>query len=231
MADTAIIVGGTQGLGLELAKMLNARGDQVYITGRDKARAEAVAKTVGPNVKGLGFDISQPHTIAAALAEVKDVRHVVIGAIERDKNTVREYNIDKAIHLATMKLVGYTEVVHSLLPRMTKNASILLMGGLAKERPYPGSATVTAVNGALSAMVKSFVVELAPIRTNAIHPGIIGDSPAWEANEEFLKIPRARTPIGRLVTMAEIADAMRFLLDNEGVNGINLAVDGGWLIG
>lgn len=231
MADTAIIVGGTQGLGLELAKILIARGDHVYITGRDKARADEVAKGLGPNAKGLGFDISKPHTIAAGLAEVKEVRHVVIGAIERDKNTIRDYNIDNAIRLATMKLVGYTEVVHSLLPRMTKNASILLMGGLAKERPYPGSTTVTAVNGALSTMVKSFVVELAPLRTNAIHPGIIGDSPAWQGNEDFLKAPRSRTPIGRLVTMAEIADAMLFLLDNEGVNGINLAVDGGWLLG
>ena len=56
----------------------------------------------------------------------------------------------------------------------------MLFGGLAKERPYPGSTTVTTVNGAVSAMVRTLALELAPVRVNAIHPGVVGDSPAWE---------------------------------------------------
>jgi len=74
--------------------------------------------------------------------------------------------------------VGYTEVVHTMLDRMNPDASVVIFGGLAGQRPYPGSTTVTMVNGAVTAMVKTMAVELAPIRFNAIHPGIIGDTPA-----------------------------------------------------
>jgi NAD(P)-dependent dehydrogenase (short-subunit alcohol dehydrogenase family) len=74
------------------------------------------------------------------------------------------------------------------------------------------------------------VVELAPRRVNALHPAIVGDSPQWKdmPDERFQALVQ-RTPIARLVTMAEVVDASRFLLENGSINGINLAVDGGWL--
>lgn len=231
MGDTAIIVGGTQGIGLALAKRMLARGDSVVITGRDLARTKSVAATLGERASAAAFDLSQPHEIDAALAGLRNVRHVVISAIERDSNTVRDYNIEKAIRLTTIKVVGYTAVVHALLPNLTKNASIVLFGGLAKERPYPGSTTVTAVNGAVTSMVRTLGTELAPIRVNALHPGIIGDTPAWQDKEQALEAVRARTPIGRLATTDEVTHATLFLLDNEAINGINLNVDGGWLMG
>jgi NAD(P)-dependent dehydrogenase (short-subunit alcohol dehydrogenase family) len=71
-------------------------------------------------------------------------------------------------------------------------------------------------------------VELAPVRFNAIHPGIVGDSPFWE--NKPLDAVIQRTPTGRLVTMAEVVSATEFLLENRGVNGVNLAVDGGWML-
>ena len=55
----------------------------------------------------------------------------------------------------------------------------MLFGGQAKERPYPGSTTVSTVNGGVVGLVHTLAVELAPIRVNAIHPGIVGDSPYW----------------------------------------------------
>jgi NAD(P)-dependent dehydrogenase (short-subunit alcohol dehydrogenase family) len=230
MADGAIIVGGTQGLGLELAKRMAARGDRVTIAGRDQARAEAAAKGVGSGCVGLAVDLTKPHTIAKSLADVGPVRHVVLSAIHRDMNTVRDYDIDRAINLVTLKLVGYTEVVHALLPKMAADASVVLFGGLAKERPYPGSTTVTAINGAVSTMVHTLALELAPIRINAIHPGIIGDSPAWSEKKDYLEKIIARTPTKRLATMNDVADATLFLLDNQSVNGINLNIDNGWLL-
>ena len=102
------------------------------------------------------------------------------------------------------------------------------LGGLALERPYPGSTTVSTVNGGVVGIVHSLATELAPVRVNAIHPGIIGDSPYWENRDNSPVI--SRTPLGRLVTMAEIVHSVEFLLDNTGVNGVNLAMDGGWLL-
>src|SRR6202034_3125375 len=153
---------------------------------------------------------------------------VVLAAIERDANTVRDYDVARAIRLATLKLVGYTEVLHTLCPAMHDETSVLLFGGLAKERPYPGSTTVTSVNGAVETMVRTFAIELAPVRVNALHPGSVGDSPAWVNNDAMLDAVVKRTPTGRTVTMDEVADAALFLLRNRAVNGVNLNVDGGW---
>lgn len=230
MADGAIIVGGTQGLGLELAKSMLARGDRVTITGRDAKRTAEIAAGLGKGARGIGVDLSKPHDIKAALADVGSVRHVVLSAIQRDMNTVRDYDVDRAINLVTLKLVGYTEAVHALLPGMTEDASVVLFGGLAKEKPYPGSTTVTSINGAVATMVRTMALELAPIRVNAIHPGIIGDSPAWAGKQEALDRTIARTPTKKLATMKDVAGATLFLLDNQSVNGINLYVDNGWLL-
>src|SRR5207253_3605777 len=143
---------------------------------------------------------------------------------------VRDYDSDAAIRLVTLKLVGYTEVVHALLPRLAEEAAVLIFGGLARDRPYPGSTTVTTVNGAVTGLVRTLVIELAPTRVNALHPAIVGDSPQWrDMPRERLEALVQRTPTGRLVTMAQIVGASRFLLENEAINGINLPVDGGWL--
>jgi NAD(P)-dependent dehydrogenase (short-subunit alcohol dehydrogenase family) len=230
MANSAIIVGGTQGLGLMLAETMAARGDRVTVAGRDQQRAEATAKKLGPNARGIALDLTKPHSIAKSLAGIGPVRHVVLSAIQRDMNTARDYDIDRAINLVTLKLVGYTEVIHSLLPNLTEDASIVLFGGLAKERPYPGSTTVSAINGAVSTMVHTLAVELAPIRVNAIHPGIIGDSPAWSEKKEVLDRVIARTPTKRLATTKDVANATLFLLENQSVNGVNLNIDNGWLL-
>ena len=227
---SVVVVGGTQGLGRELAQSYADEGREVIVTGRDQARAEAAAEEIGGNTSGLGFDLAEPHTIADALAGVGEVDHLVLAAIERDVNSVREYKIDAALRLATMKLVGYTEVVHALLPRLRDDSSILIYGGLARDRPYPGSTTVTTVNGGVTSLVRTLVIELAPIRVNAIHNGIVGDSPQWkDMAPERHKALVDRTPIGRLVTMEESMGAARFLLENRAINGINLNVDGGWM--
>jgi NAD(P)-dependent dehydrogenase (short-subunit alcohol dehydrogenase family) len=231
-----VIVGGTSGIGRRLAEKLAGEGSPVVITGRDAARAEGAAREIAAEsggtaaVRGLAFDLAEPRRIADCLDGDGPIDHVVLAAIERDTNTVRDYDVERALRLATLKLVGYTEVLHCLHPRMHDETSVLLFGGLAKDRPYPGSTTVTSVNGAVTTMVRTFATELAPVRVNALHPGIVGDSPTWANATEMLENVKARTPTGRLVTMDQVADAALFLLRNRAVNGVNLAVDGGWMM-
>lgn len=227
-AKTALVLGGTQGIGRELVEFLAARGEKVILTGRTDESASRAAGEIGMGTTGIGLDLSEPKAIAAALAHVGSVDHLIISAIERDSNTIASYDIDKALRLITLKLVGYTEVVHTLIDRFSTNASIVLFGGLAMERPYPGSTTVSTVNGGVTGLVHSLATELAPIRVNAIHPGIIGDSPYWVGKDNSKVLER--TPLGRLVTMKEIVDSVAFLLDNHGINAVNLPVDGGWLV-
>jgi NAD(P)-dependent dehydrogenase (short-subunit alcohol dehydrogenase family) len=203
----------------------------VVVTSRDAGRATAAAQEVGGACRGLSLDLSRPHEIAAALAEVNDVERLALVAVDRDENRVSDYNIDGALNLITLKLVGYTEVVHVLAPRMRTGGSIVLYGGLAKDRPYPGSTTVSTVNGGVMTMVHTLAVELAPLRVNAIHPAVVGDSPYWAKKPQaVLDALRARTPLGELVTIDDVVDATVFLLENRAVTGVNLRVDGGWML-
>lgn len=224
---SVLIVGGTSGLGHEIARHYQKEGKPVIITGRDEARSAESAADLGEGVTGLGFDLAKPETIGDALSDVGPVSRLVITAIVRDNNPIDDYNISTALDLVTMKMVGYTEVVHALIPKFSDDASVVLFGGLAKERPYPGAITVATVNGGISTMINDLVVELAPIRFNALHPGIVGDSPYWEGKdlEGFVK----RTPTGNLATMADVVGATVFLLENPAINGVNLYIDGGWM--
>jgi NAD(P)-dependent dehydrogenase (short-subunit alcohol dehydrogenase family) len=226
-----VVVGGTSGIGRRVAERYAANGRDVVITGRDAERAAACASDVGERVASRALDLTAPHELARCLAGIGAVDRLVLAAIDRDENSVRDYDVVRALQLVALKLVGYTEVVHTLLDRLTPDSSILLFGGLALQRPYPGSTTVTTVNGGISGLVRTLAVELAPIRVNALHPGIVGDSPAWEGKAAaVLENVRARTPTGRLVTMDDVAEAAEFLLENRAVNGVNLEIDGGWLL-
>jgi NAD(P)-dependent dehydrogenase (short-subunit alcohol dehydrogenase family) len=225
---TVVVIGGTAGLGLELARHYANGGDRVVIAGRDAVRSASIAGELGEHVTGIGLDLAEPGTIGPALERVGRVDRLALAALERDQNSVRDYDAVAALRLATLKLVGYTEVVHALASRLTEEASILIYGGLAKLRPYPGSTTVTTVNAAVDGLVRTLVSELAPVRVNALHPGIVGDSPFWAPKTEALEAVKARTPTGRLVTMRDITDAAVFVLENDSVNGTELRVDGGW---
>jgi NAD(P)-dependent dehydrogenase (short-subunit alcohol dehydrogenase family) len=228
---TVVVVGGTQGLGLEVARHYAGQGREVVLSGRDRRRAEAVAAEVGGRTRGIGLDLAEPAELADRLAGVDGVVHLVMAAIERDENRVQTFDMRAATRLATLKLVGNTQVIHLLAPRMGPDSSVVLFGGRAKDRPYPGSTMVSAVNGGISGLVSSLAVELAPIRCNAVHPGIVGDSPYWSTKGDAALEPvRNRTPTRRLVTMHDVVGAVVFLLENRSVNGLNLHVDGGWLL-
>ena len=225
-----IVVGGTSGLGLEIVRRYAGEGWSMVLTGRDAERAREVAADVGGQTRGLALDLSEPEKVADALAEVGPVDHVVLAAISRDANTVQDYDIAAARYLAVMKLVGYTAVVSALMDRIAEDGSVVLFGGRAKDRPYPGSTTVSTVNGGVTGMVTSLAIQLAPRRVNALHPGIVGDSPFWAGKEPMTAAVREHTPTGRNVAMADIVDAVDFLVRNRSVNGIDLYVDGGWLL-
>jgi NAD(P)-dependent dehydrogenase (short-subunit alcohol dehydrogenase family) len=230
-AGSVLITGGTSGLGKEVARHYADEGRDVIVAGRDAERAEVAAKEIGGRTRGVGFDLAEPEAIGPALADVGPVQHLVLAAIERDDNRIRDFDIKGATRLTTLKLVGYAEVVHQLADRLTLDASVVLFGGGAKDRPYPGSTTVSTVNGGVLGLTRTLAIELAPVRVNSIHPGIVGDSPFWAPKPpEVLEGFRSRTPTGRLCDTSDIVGAVVFLLENRAMNGVDLRADAGWLI-
>jgi NAD(P)-dependent dehydrogenase (short-subunit alcohol dehydrogenase family) len=227
---TVLIISGTQGIGNEIARRYAKEGWSIVLTGRDESHAKSVAAEVGGDTRGIALDLSKPELVADALADLEAVDHIVLAAIARDTNTLDEYNIDSARYLVTMKLLGYTAVVSAMRDRLAEGGSIVMFGGRAKDRPYPGGMTVGTVNAGLSGLMHALVVQLAPRRVNAIHPGIVANSPYWSENPDFPESVRKATPTGRSVTMEDIVDGVDFLIRNRSVNGLDLYIDGGWLV-
>lgn len=225
---TILIVGGTSGLGLELARHYAQQGRSVVVTGRDPEKAKSVAADLGNGATGLAFDLSKPSEIAPGLADVDAVTHLVVTAVDRLSNPVEDFDAEAATRLATLKLVGYSEVIHALLPRIDReNGSVLLFGGHNKDKPHTGSMIMTSLNTAVMGMVKALALELAPLRVNSIHPAIVGDSARWIDKPVQVEAIRATTPTGRYVTTADVVHGCAFLLENPAANGINLTLDGG----
>src|SRR3954452_19544843 len=104
-----VVIGGTAGIGLEVARRRAARGDDVVLTGRDPHRSREVAASVAGEVTGLALDLNDTHGLAGALAGIGTVDRLVVAAIERDQNSVAGYDVDRATRLVVLKLVGYTE--------------------------------------------------------------------------------------------------------------------------
>jgi NAD(P)-dependent dehydrogenase (short-subunit alcohol dehydrogenase family) len=227
---TMLIVGGTHGIGLEIARRYAGEGWSVIVAGRDGSHAKSMAAEIGGDTRGIALDLSEPEEVAGALTDLDTVDHIVLSAIIRDTNTIADYDIAAARYLAIMKIVGYTAVVSALRDRLAQDGSVVLFGGRAKDRPYPGSTTVSAVNGGISGMVRTLALQLAPRRVNAIHPGIVADSPYWSEKDDYLAKIREATPTGRNVAIADIIDGVDFLIRNRSANGIDLYIDGGWLL-
>ncbi|HEY6664440.1 MAG TPA: SDR family oxidoreductase [Propionibacteriaceae bacterium] len=227
---TMLIVGGTHGIGLEVARRYAGEAWSVIVAGRDGSHAKSMAAEIGGDTRGIALDLSEPEAVAGALTDLDTVDHIVLSAIIRDTNMIADYDIAAARYLAIMKIVGYTAVVSALRDRLAQDGSVVLFGGRAKDRPYPGSTTVSAVNGGISGMVRTLALQLAPRRVNAIHPGIVADSPYWSEKDDYIAKIREATPTGRNVAIADIIDGVDFLIRNRSANGIDLYIDGGWLL-
>lgn len=228
VSGSVVVIGGTSGLGRDLAQHYADRGRNVVITGRDRDRAAKVAADIGGDTHGMGVDLTDPESVPGALAELGPVEHIALSAFFRNQNTARDFDLESGRQAVTIKALGYVEVVHALHARLQPTGSILLYGGGLKNRPQVGTLTVSTMNAAVDGLTRALAVELKPVRVNAIHPGLVADSPFWSAKpEDFKEAIRAKTPTGRFTTMRDVTEAAVFLLEHPAINGTSLDVNGG----
>jgi len=230
--EHVVVVGGTSGIGLPLARAAHALGCKVTIAGRGAERASEIAKSIGAEVSGYHLDLEDTSSIRAALADGPPIDHLVLVPIYSLATSVKDFNVAEANRAVHVKVTGYIETVHTALPRLKPSSSIVLFGGLAKARPYPNSTMVTVANAAMVGIMRTLAVELAPIRVNSVSPGLVADSPKWASavttgTHPVVSAWAARTPTRYLTTMNDVINAVFFLLDNRAVNGHDLEIDGG----
>jgi NAD(P)-dependent dehydrogenase (short-subunit alcohol dehydrogenase family) len=233
--DHVVIIGGTSGLGFSVAKAADALGAKVTIAGRGQERATEIARSIGPRAAGLHIDLEDSSSIDQALPGGEPIDHLVLTPNYFVNQSIKEFKVEEASRAARIKIVAFAEIVSKAFPRLKPTSSIVLFGGAAKARPYPGGTMITIVNSAMIGLARTLAVELAPIRVNGISPGLVEDSPRWrkrvqEGAGPAVEAARSRTPTRRLPTTEDIVHGVFFLMDNRAVNGIDLELDGGILL-
>ncbi|MGW9949247.1 NAD(P)-dependent dehydrogenase (short-subunit alcohol dehydrogenase family) [Rhizobium leguminosarum] len=230
-----IIVGGSSGMGLALARRLLGEGAAVTIAGRSEDRLAAARRALGdyPGVATIAVDISREEEVAALFRNGRPVDHIVSTAADIGG----AYQLLPSIELAAAQRVVESKFYGPLLlakygaAHLPPSGSITYTSGVAAYRPAARGSVVAAVNAALEGLVRALAVELAPIRINAVSPGWV-DTPIWsfvagDAKQATLDAMAQRLPAGRVGRPDDIADAIRFLIGNGFTTGTILHVEGG----
>lgn len=229
--DHVVVIGGTNGLGLDIAKAAHALGARVTVAGRDQDRAEKAASTIGQSASGQCCDLTSWDSLAALFAEIDVVDHLILTALDRDNNTIADFRPDDAVRTLVMKNVGYAVAVQHALSKFSKNASVVMFSGLSMWLPMPGSTTISMANAGVVGLMNSLALQIAPVRINTITPGVVAgtdavDNAAQVRGDRYEHL-RQRTPGKRLPTPDDIVAATFALTDNLGINATNLVVDAG----
>ena len=235
--DTVVIIGGSSGMGLAVARRCLAGGASVVIAGRSPRRLEEARTELAcpGQLQAVAADIGDRAQVAALFEQAGTVRHVVVTAADLPYGPVVALTEDSLMRAVRSKLLGPFFAAQEAAPRMTAGASMTFTSGIAAYRPAPGGSLAAIVNGALESMVRAFALELAPIRVNAVSPGWV-DTPLWDqlatpdAKQARLSQMAARLPGNRLAGPADIAHAISYLIEDDYVTGTVLHAEGAQLL-
>jgi NAD(P)-dependent dehydrogenase (short-subunit alcohol dehydrogenase family) len=216
----AVFIGGSSGIGLAAATRAVSEGWDVTIMSRDPSRADIRAAKVA-------LDVTDADAVSRAFAELGPIDHLVSSTVARAGGPAKEIDLATARQAFEAKLWGPFAAIQAADVR----GSIVLLSGVAAVTPARGGSVTAAVNGAIEALVRTLAVELAPVRVNAVSPGIVA-TPTWDgmpdADREAMFGRLAGTlPAGRVGTAEDLADAIWLLLTNSFVTGTILNIDGG----
>ncbi len=228
---TALVAGGTSGIGLASARKLHGRGYDVHLTGRGKQRLDALLKT-DPELTGHQADGTDGAAMAAVAEAIGSVDALVVSiGVGEGMSPFAQLDLDSLRRAFDAKFWAHLTTIQAVLPRLAADGSITLVSAVSARASMPGTAGLAAINGALEAMIKPLAVELSPRRVNAVSPGLV-DTPWWSGMPEaerqglFTQIT-GLLPSKHLATAEDIAEAVVLLADNRNMSGTVIEADGG----
>ena len=222
-----VVVGGSSGIGYATAAMAKAEGAAVTIASRPGGRLEAAGKSLG--VKAIAADVTSDEAIENLFRATGPVDHVVVTAAQLRTAPIKQLSMEDARATMECKFWGAWRVARSA--EIAPDGSLTIVSGFLSIRPRPGSAIVGAANGALEALVKSLAIDLAPVRVNAVSPGLI-DTPIRaampeEARRAMLEKVAAGLPVKRVGVADDIARQIIAFMAIGFATGAVAFIDGG----
>jgi NAD(P)-dependent dehydrogenase (short-subunit alcohol dehydrogenase family) len=209
--------------------MARAEGAEVVVAGRDGAK---LASAYGdPGITAETVDITDDASISALAARIGTLDHVVSTASARARGALSELERAELRQSLDTKVLGPVMLAKHLAAHMNTGGSFVLFSGVNAFKVSVGYLGVAITNGAVDFLVRSLAVELAPLRVNAISPGVI-DTGAWDPlgeqdKQAFFDEITATNPLGRIGTSNDIAHAVLFAMTNTFMTGVMLKIDGG----
>jgi len=232
MSDlTALVVGGTSGIGLATARLLADRGAHTHIAGRSQERLDEIAGT-DPALIGHRVDGGDPDGIAAVLTSIGQIDALIL-TLSGGEGAGPIAGLD----LATLrrafdaKFWAQLTTLQAALPHLSPTGSITLISAISARTGMPGTAGLAAINGAVESLVQPLAAELAPRRVNAVSPGLV-DTPWWsgmpvDARQAYFAQAAQALPTRRIATAEDIAEVVVLAATNRNLTGTVIEADGG----
>jgi len=237
---TALVTGGTSGIGLATAQRLAAEGAHVFIAGRNQSTVDAAIESIGEAATGVRADVSRPEDLDALVEAIrahgKGLDIVFANAGGGEFATLPEITPEHLESTFATNVFGTVYTVQKTLPLLNRGASIVLTGSTAAHNGTPAFSAYGASKAAIRSFSRTWAAELAEqgIRVNTVTPGPI-ETPGLKElapegqQQQLLDQLRADVPLGRLGKPSEIASSVLYLASDLSsfVTGTELFVDGG----
>jgi NAD(P)-dependent dehydrogenase (short-subunit alcohol dehydrogenase family) len=238
-----VIIGGSSGIGLETARLALGEGATVMIAGRSEDRLRRAAgslecsyedasrRTALGRLRCVVADMADAASIRSLFAGERHIDHLFLpaGELRPGAADVLGADLDGLHSILEVRLLGVVHAIRQAGPKIREGGSITLMSGLYSTRPAVGGAMAAAAVAGVEGMTRALALDLAPIRVNAVAPGLI-ETPLWDAfgpQREAFAARAAKLPVGRIGRPEEVAEAVVFLMTNGFVTGTVLPIDGG----
>jgi NAD(P)-dependent dehydrogenase (short-subunit alcohol dehydrogenase family) len=228
---TALVVGGTSGIGLATARRLQALGAAVHVVGRGKERLDDITAT-DPAITGHRADGSARSEITAVVEAIGRIDWLVISLSGSEgPGPIADLDLDMLRRAFDAKFWGHITTIQAALPHLAPTGSITLLSAITARAGMPGTAGIAAINGAVEALVKPLAAELAPIRVNAVSPGFV-DTPWWSglpdgARQAYFTHAAQVLPARRIATADDVAEVVVLAATNANTTGTIIETDGG----
>ena len=230
-----VLLGGTSGIGLATAGLAAAQGATVIVASSNHESVKRAWDTLPTTAAGQAVDLTDPVAVKAFFDGLDPFDHLVYTAGESlTLLDIASMDLAQARKAFELRYFGALGAVSAAASKIRPGGSVVLTSGAAGDRPNPGWSVAASICGAVDSLVRALAVELAPLRVNAVKPGVVR-SPLWSnlsvEDQQTLYDETSRPPpVGRVGEVTDIAEAYVYLMNQGYATGTILTVDGGHVL-